>query len=79
MIPAERDVALFALKGIDVAEIAQLRCAAQGTLRVQLPCLCQGGRHQPRPVCRVVSQGFSGLTFAQILPNLGFRQGCNPK
>ena len=28
-------MALFALKGMDVAEIAQLRCAAQGTVRVQ--------------------------------------------
>lgn len=33
---AESDVALFALKGCDVAEIAQLRGAAQGTVRAQL-------------------------------------------
>lgn len=36
LTPAERDVALFALKGMDVAEIATLRRAAQGTVRVQL-------------------------------------------
>ncbi len=36
LTPAERDVALFALKGLDVAEIAQLRGAAQGTVRAQL-------------------------------------------
>jgi DNA-binding CsgD family transcriptional regulator len=36
LTPAERDVALFALKGLDVAEIAALRGAAQGTVRVQL-------------------------------------------
>lgn len=36
LTPAERDVALFALKGMDVAEIAQLRGAATGTVRVQL-------------------------------------------
>jgi DNA-binding CsgD family transcriptional regulator len=36
LTPAERDVALFALKGMDVAEIATLRGAAQGTVRVQL-------------------------------------------
>ena len=36
LTPAERDVALFALKGLDVAEIATLRGAAQGTVRVQL-------------------------------------------
>ncbi|OCC23955.1 LuxR family transcriptional regulator [Croceicoccus estronivorus] len=33
---AESDVALFALKGCDVAEIARLRGAAAGTVRAQL-------------------------------------------
>ena len=33
---AEADVALFALKGCDAAEIARLRGAAQGTVRAQL-------------------------------------------
>jgi DNA-binding CsgD family transcriptional regulator len=33
---AEADVALFALKGCDVAEIAALRAAAAGTVRAQL-------------------------------------------
>lgn len=33
---AEAEVALFALKGCDVAEIAQLRNAAPGTVRAQL-------------------------------------------
>lgn len=33
---AERDVALFALKGCDSAEIARLRGAAPGTVRAQL-------------------------------------------
>lgn len=36
LTPAERDVAFFALKGLDVAEIAELRGAAQGTVRAQL-------------------------------------------
>lgn len=36
LTPAESDVALFALKGLDVAEIATLRGAAQGTVRAQL-------------------------------------------
>lgn len=36
LTPAERDVAMFALKGLDVAEIADLRGAAQGTVRAQL-------------------------------------------
>lgn len=33
---AERDVGLLALKGLDVAEIAEMRGAAQGTVRAQL-------------------------------------------
>ncbi|SOC15378.1 helix-turn-helix transcriptional regulator [Rhodobacter maris] len=36
LTPAERDVALFALKGLDVAEIADLRGAATGTVRAQM-------------------------------------------
>ncbi len=36
LTPAERDVAFLALKGLDVAEIANLRGAAQGTVRAQL-------------------------------------------
>lgn len=36
LTPAETDVAVFALKGCDVAEIARLRNAAAGTVRAQL-------------------------------------------
>lgn len=36
LTPAERDVGLLALKGMDVAEIAQARGAAAGTVRAQL-------------------------------------------
>ena len=36
LTPGESDVALFALKGCDVAEIARLRGAAAGTVRSQL-------------------------------------------
>lgn len=36
LTPAERDVALFALKGLDMAEISRLRGAAQGTVRAQM-------------------------------------------
>ncbi|SEL03710.1 DNA-binding transcriptional regulator, CsgD family [Roseivivax marinus] len=36
LTPAERDVGLLALKGLDAAEIAGLRSAAQGTVRAQL-------------------------------------------
>lgn len=36
LTPAEAEVALFALKGCDIAEISDLRGAAQGTVRAQL-------------------------------------------
>lgn len=36
LTPAERDVGFLALKGLDVAELAELRGAAQGTVRAQL-------------------------------------------
>jgi DNA-binding NarL/FixJ family response regulator len=36
LTPAEADVAVFALKGFDVAEIAVLRGSAAGTVRAQL-------------------------------------------
>jgi DNA-binding CsgD family transcriptional regulator len=36
LTPGEGDVALFALKGCDIAEIARLRGAAPGTIRSQL-------------------------------------------
>lgn len=36
LTPAEREIGLFALKGFDIAEIASLRGAAQGTVRAQM-------------------------------------------
>ncbi len=36
LTPAEADVALFALKGCDVHQIAEMRGAAEGTVRAQL-------------------------------------------
>lgn len=36
LTPAEADVAIFALKGVEVAEIARLRGSAPGTVRAQL-------------------------------------------
>lgn len=36
LTPAEAEVALFTLKGLDIADIAQARGAAQGTVRAQM-------------------------------------------
>jgi len=35
LTPAERDVALFAIKGMSTAEIAQLRSTSEGTVKAQ--------------------------------------------
>lgn len=36
LTPAEREIGMLSLKGFDIAEIAQLRGAAQGTVRAQM-------------------------------------------
>lgn len=48
--PAERDVALFAIKGMSGAEIAALRGTSEGTIKAQMAAVYRkagvGGRHQ---------------------------------
>lgn len=48
--PAERDVALFAIKGLSVAEIASLRGTSEGTIKAQAAAVYRkagvGNRHQ---------------------------------
>ena len=36
LTPSERDVALFVIKGLPIAEIARLRGSAEGTVKSQL-------------------------------------------
>ncbi|MEC5289051.1 LuxR C-terminal-related transcriptional regulator [Aurantimonas sp. C2-6-R+9] len=49
LTPAEADVALFALKGLDVAEIAAFRGAASGTVRAQLARVYAKAKVSNRP------------------------------
>lgn len=48
--PAERDVALFSIKGMSVAEIAALRGTSEGTVKAQAAAVYRkagvGNRHQ---------------------------------
>jgi len=50
LTPAERDVALFALKGLSTAEIARLRGTSEGTVKAQTAAIYRkagvGGRPQ---------------------------------
>ncbi len=44
LTPAQADVALFLLKGCDIADIARLRSTAEGTVRAQLAGIYQKAR-----------------------------------
>ena len=48
LTPAERDVGFLALKGLDVAEIAEMRGAAAGTVRAR----ASGGRAKAKAINR---------------------------
>lgn len=49
LTPAERDVALFALKGLSTAEIAQLRSTTEGTVKVQTNAIYRKAGVSGRP------------------------------
>jgi DNA-binding CsgD family transcriptional regulator len=46
---AERDVALFALKGMSIAEIAELRQTSQGTVKAQTNAIYRKAGVSGRP------------------------------
>jgi len=49
LTPAERDVALFALKGFTIAEIAQLRDTSEGTVKAQTNAIYRKAGVSGRP------------------------------
>jgi DNA-binding CsgD family transcriptional regulator len=49
LTPAERDVALFALKGLSIAEIAELRNTSQGTVKAQTNAIYRKAGVSGRP------------------------------
>lgn len=49
LTPAERDVALFALKGFSLAEIAQLRDTSEGTVKAQTNAIYRKAGVSGRP------------------------------
>ena len=58
LTPGEGEVALFALKGCDVAEIARMRGAAAGTVRSQLSQVYAkaGVTSQPMPIAHFIEE-----------------------
>jgi DNA-binding CsgD family transcriptional regulator len=49
LTPAERDVALFALKGMSIAEIAALRATSEGTVKAQTNAIYRKAGVSGRP------------------------------
>jgi DNA-binding CsgD family transcriptional regulator len=49
LTPAERDVALFAIKGLSTAEIAALRCTSEGTVKAQTNAIYRKAGVSGRP------------------------------
>jgi DNA-binding CsgD family transcriptional regulator len=49
LTPAERDVALFAIKGLSVQEIARLRATSEGTVRAQTAAIYRKAGVSGRP------------------------------
>ena len=49
LTPAERDVALFAIKGMSTAEIAVLRSTSEGTVKAQTNAIYRKARVSGRP------------------------------
>lgn len=49
LTPAERDVALFAIKGMSTAEIARLRGTSEGTVKAQTAAIYRKARVTGRP------------------------------
>jgi DNA-binding CsgD family transcriptional regulator len=64
LTPAEREVAFFALKGLDIAAIAALRGAAPGTIRAQLARIYgkAGVSSRTELLSTFVDELFGGLT-----------------
>lgn len=49
LTPAERDVALFAIKGLSIAEIAEIRATSEGTVKAQTNAIYRKAHVSGRP------------------------------
>lgn len=67
LTPSERDVALLAIKGFDVAEIAAIRGTAEGTVRAQLAKIYAKSSVTNR--AQLVSQFIDDLLDTPLLPS----------
>ncbi|MFW5641331.1 MAG: helix-turn-helix transcriptional regulator [Roseicyclus sp.] len=68
LTPAERDVALFALKGLSISEIAELRNTSQGTVKAQTNAIYRKAGVSGRP--QLLSLFVDDLMDAEALPGV---------
>ena len=69
LTPAERDVALFALKGLSIAEIAEFRNTSQGTVKAQTNAIYRKAGVTGRP--QLLSLFVDDLMDGEALPRAG--------
>ncbi|WP_375551578.1 helix-turn-helix transcriptional regulator [Rhodophyticola porphyridii] len=69
LTPAERDVALFALKGMSLAEIARLRTTSEGTVKAQTNAIYRKAGVTGRP--QLLSVFVDDLMSDGVLPDGG--------
>lgn len=72
LTPAERDVALFALKGFSLAEIAQLRDTSEGTVKAQTNAIYRKAGVSGRP--QLLGLFVEDLMGAAVLPDAAQRR-----
>jgi DNA-binding CsgD family transcriptional regulator len=71
LTPAERDVALLAIKGFSVAEIATLRAAAEGTVRAQCAAVYRkaGVSGRPQLISHFIDDLLAGIPLGATAPS----------
>jgi DNA-binding CsgD family transcriptional regulator len=77
LTPAERDVALFALKGLSIAEIADLRNTSQGTVKAQTNAIYRKAGVTGRP--QLLSLFVDDLMDSEALPGVPNGAGRAPQ
>ncbi|MDG4647305.1 helix-turn-helix transcriptional regulator [Roseibacterium sp. SDUM158017] len=81
LTPAERDVALFALKGMSIAEIASLRQTSQGTVKAQTNAIYRkaGVTGRPQLLSLFVDELLDGTPAPQAPAAVPVGRGAAPE
>lgn len=70
LTPAERDVALFAIKGLSIHEIADLRRTSEGTVKAQTAAIYRKASvsERPQPLSLFIEDLMDGAVLSQQEP-----------